>query len=101
VVQQAVDEKTEGVTPAADADGGGAFPEVAPAPGEQGRVDGVVRRQEGEHVLEDLVRQRGDKVGASHALQMDAARLLLVGLLVRSWSHGEAEGGCDLYIVEC
>jgi hypothetical protein len=35
-------------------------------------VDGIARRKEGEHVLEDLVRQRADEVGAPHALQMDA-----------------------------
>jgi hypothetical protein len=52
-------------------------------------VDGVARRQEGEDVLEELVRQRGDEVSvAPHALQMEMGA---TGLELEPWRGGGRE----------
>lgn len=39
-----------------DAQAGGGFPEVAPAPGEHAGPHGLLRREEGEDVLQEIVR---------------------------------------------
>jgi len=45
-----------------NADGARGLPEVEPAPGEQARPHGVVGGQEGQDVVEDVVRERADEV---------------------------------------
>ncbi|BAT13092.1 Os11g0201933, partial [Oryza sativa Japonica Group] len=55
----------------------GRLPEVAPAASEHARLHGVPRRQERQHVVEDLVRERADAVFA--------AGLVLLGPL--RWRH--------------
>jgi len=48
-----------------EAQGGHALPEVPPPAGEHGRLHGLIRRQQGEHVLEQRVGEVADAVHAA------------------------------------
>lgn len=64
VDEEVVHEEKEGLVAAADADGGGGSPEVAPAAGKAGHLHGLVRGQEGQHVTNELVQQGGERIAA-------------------------------------
>jgi hypothetical protein len=49
-----------------DAQACGGPPEVAPAPGEHASLHGLLRWEEGEHVVEDAVGEVADAVGGGH-----------------------------------
>jgi hypothetical protein len=91
--EQGVDEVDEPLSVVAalnagDAQGGGGFPEVAPAPREQARPHHFVRGEEGEHVVEEVVGEGAD------AVAMDA--LLPVAPLQR---HYVEQATCSVWQV--
>lgn len=95
--EQAVDEAGERVEAgpppvAGDADGGHGPPEVAPAPGKHAGPHRVPRRQEGEDVVDDVVREVADAVRpARHVV---AAGLFLVGGAFRRTGGVRRRGEC-------